>query len=134
MTRSALIERYLTPTTFGAVESGLDTSMTTNIESRLFLGMVPFHDASDGEDADHALGILNVALRARDAAEARSRLEDVLEDESEMFDLFFSERAGVDDESEQPCTDNGWFYSRQAQLIEVTEGQLAEAGIDVDLR
>ena len=111
--------------------SHLDTPSHTN---RFFLAFVAFHDGLDGDDFDHALGILNIAVEAPNRAEARSRVRELLDDERTMFQSFFWEHGG-DQGLERPCTDNGWSYSRQPLVIETTEALLAEAGgVDIDLR
>jgi len=111
--------------------NNLDTPSHTN---RVFLAFVALHDGLDGDDVDHALGIVNIAVKAPNLAEALSRVRELLDDERTMFQSFFWEHGG-DDGLERPCTDNGWFYSRQPVVIEATEALLAEAGgVDIDLR
>src|SRR6266478_476180 len=101
-----------------------DTPSQTN---RVFLAFVAFHDGLDGDDFDHTLGILNIAIAAPNVAEARSRFWELLENERAMFDSFFWEHGG-EEGLKRPCTDNGWFYCRQPLIIEATEGLLVEAG------
>src|SRR5438128_2118398 len=48
-------------------ETTFDTPSHTN---RVFLAFVAFHDGLDGDDFDHALGILNIAVAAPNVAEA----------------------------------------------------------------